>query len=109
MIEFKHAIENADLNHKLGHEPSADPNLNDEILAKVLQCAKIKHIPKVTKKFNKRKNKREKWMTDELLKLDVRKNKLYVKWKTTAVDDPLFEQRKRNFRSYDNMITFIEK
>ena len=37
-------------------------------------------------------------MTDELLKLVVRKNELYVEWKTTAVDDPLCEQRKRNFR-----------
>ena len=74
MIEFKYEIENADLNHELDHELSADPNLNYEILAKVLQSAKIKHIPKVTKKFNKRKHKREKDMTDELLKLVVRKN-----------------------------------
>ena len=59
MIEFKHEIENADLNRKLNHELSADPNLNYEILAKVLQSAKTKHIPKVTKKFNKRKHKRE--------------------------------------------------
>ena len=73
MIEFKHKIENADLNHKLD-EVSADPNLNYEILAKVLQSAKIKHIPKVTTKFNKRKHKREEWMTDELLKLVERKN-----------------------------------
>ena len=25
---------------------------------------------------------------------------------STAVDDPLFEQRKRNFRTYDNMIKY---
>ena len=51
MIAFKHEIENADLNHKLNHKLSADLNLNYEILAKVLQSAKIKHIPKVTKKI----------------------------------------------------------
>ena len=45
-------------------------------------------------------------MTDELLKLVVRKNELYVEWKTTVVDDPLFEQCKRNFRTYDNMIKY---
>ena len=50
MIEFKHEIEHADLDHKLDHELSADLNLNDEILAKVLQWAKINHIPKLTKK-----------------------------------------------------------
>ena len=46
-------------------------------------------------------------MTDDLLKLVVQKNELYVEWKTTAVDDPLFEQRKRNLRTYDNMINII--
>ena len=51
MIEFKHEIGNAFLNHKLDHELSADPTLNYEILAKVLQTAKIKHIPKVAKKL----------------------------------------------------------
>ena len=57
MSEFKHEIENAGLNHMLDNELSADPNFNYEILAKVLQSAKVKHIPKVTKKFNKRKHK----------------------------------------------------
>ena len=73
MSEFKHEIENAGLNHMLDNELSADPIFNYEILAKILQSAKVKHIPKVTKKINKRKHKREKWMTDELLKLVVRK------------------------------------
>ena len=50
MSEFKHEIENADLNHMLDNELSADPNVNYEILAKVLQSAKVKYIPKVTKK-----------------------------------------------------------
>ena len=95
MSEFKREIENAGLNHMLDNELSADPNINYEILAKVLQSAKVK-------KINKRKHKREKWMTDELLKLVVRKNELYVEWKTTTVNDPLFEQRKRNFRTYNN-------
>ena len=45
-------------------------------------------------------------MTGELLKLVVRTNELYVEWKTTAVDDQFFEQRKRNFKTYDNMIKY---
>ena len=74
MIEFKHEIENKDLNYILDHELSADPNLNYEILANVLQSAKVKHIPKVTTKYSKRKHKRERWMTDEMFKLVARKN-----------------------------------
>ena len=49
MSEFKHEIENAGLNHMLDNELSADTNFNYEILAKVLQSAKVKHISKVTK------------------------------------------------------------
>ena len=45
-------------------------------------------------------------MTDELLKFVVRKNEMYVEWKTTALDEPLFEQRKRYFRTYDTMIKY---
>ena len=45
-------------------------------------------------------------MTGELLKLVVRTNELYVEWKTTAVDDQFFEQRIRNFKTYDNMIKY---
>ena len=45
LIEFKHEIENARLNHKLDHEIFADPNINYEILVKVLQSAKVKYIP----------------------------------------------------------------
>ena len=45
MSEFKHEIENAGLNHMLVNELSAYPNVNYEILAKVLQSAKVKHIP----------------------------------------------------------------
>ena len=51
MSEFKHEIENAGLNHMLDNELSADPNVNYEIFSKVLQSAKVKHIPKVTKKI----------------------------------------------------------
>ena len=59
MSEFKLVIENAGLNHMLVNELSADLIVNYEILAKVLQSAKVKHIPKVTKKINKRTHKRE--------------------------------------------------
>ena len=61
--------ENADLeNHnKLDDTVDRDPNYNYEIVSTLLQNAKSKHIPKQIKKFNKRRHKKERWMTDELL------------------------------------------
>ena len=62
---------------KLDLDINTDPNYNYEIFSKHLQAAKSKHIPKKIKKFNKRKRKKkEKWMTNELLIKIVEKNKL---------------------------------
>ena len=46
-----------------------------------LLSAKNKHMPKKLRKFNKRKDKGENWMTDELLNQINRKNDMYVDWK----------------------------
>ena len=77
MDKFKNEVANADLYNKLDLNINTDPNYNYEIFSKHLQAAKSKHIPKKIKKFNKRKHKKEKWMTNELLIKIVEKNKLY--------------------------------
>ena len=46
--------------------------------------AKVKHILKKTKKFNKKKHLHQKWMTDGLLQVVIRKNALYKEWKATT-------------------------
>ena len=55
---------------------SADPNSNFNILSKILNTAKMRHIPKLVKKFNKREHTKEKWMTNDLLKLVVKKREI---------------------------------
>ena len=66
---------------KLQKDLSADPNANYKIVSHLLENAKKLHIPKKTKKFNKRKHRKEVWMTNDLLTKVVKKNELYVKWK----------------------------
>ena len=51
----------------LDHNIDANPNSNCEILLKVLSDAKNIHMPKIIRKFNKRKDKKEDWMTNGLL------------------------------------------
>ena len=70
----------AEIYSKLDPSLNADPNSNYEILSKILCDAKTNHIPRRSKKLNKRKDKIEAWMTDEILTTVVRKNKMYVKW-----------------------------
>ena len=58
-------------------------------------------MPKKIKRFNKRKHKKEKWIINKLLTQIVRKNKMYVEWKTTPVTNVGHELIKLRFKSYE--------
>ena len=75
--------------------------LYNRCLAEQLQYAKSKYIPKTVRRFNKLKHKTEKWMTNELLKQRVRKNIMYVDWKTTPVTWADHELIKLTFQNYE--------
>ena len=110
MDKFKNEVANADLYNKLDLNINTDPNYNYEIFSKHLQAAKSKHIPKKIKKFNKRKHKKEKWMTNELLIKIVEKNNLYVKWKTTPINLEKYEEIKKQFKECEkNVIKLIKE
>ena len=74
--KFVKEVSDEDIYSKLELNLNTDPNHNYEILAKHLQLAKSKHIPQKTKKINKRKPSKYKWMTQELLAQVVKKNSL---------------------------------
>ena len=38
-------------------------------------------MPKTTRRYNKRKDKKEEWMRNELLQQIIKKNYMYVDWK----------------------------
>ena len=42
-------------------------------------------------------------MTDELLKLVVRKNKFYRDWKSTS-DEAEYQRKRISFRTFDNIV-----
>ena len=65
---------------------------------------KNKHFPKRVVKFNKRRHKKESWMTNELLAKIVIKNKMYVDWKTTPVTSEHFERVKLRFKGYEKLV-----
>ena len=101
---FVTEISNANIYDKVQKNLNTNPNHNYEILLKHLLNAKLKHIPKKVKNFNKRRHSKEKWMTKELLQEIVTKNKMYVTWKTTSVDHINYEQIKQRFKSYEKIV-----
>ena len=52
----------------------------------ILLDAKNKHIPKIMRKYNKRKDKKEKWLTNELLNQINMKNDMYVECKKISIN-----------------------
>ena len=104
--QFRNEIANANIYDKLDLSPSANPNKNYELLAEQLQIAKSTYMPQKIKRFNKRKHKKEKWMNNELLTQIVRKNKMYVEWKTTPVTNVNYELIKLRFKSYEKDVRF---
>ena len=89
------------LYNKLNQDLNTDPNYNYVILSAELQAAKNLHIPRKIRKFNRRKHKKEKWMTNDRLLQIVKKNKKYVKWKSTPITHDNYEQIKQNFKIYE--------
>ena len=101
---FQTEIAKLEIHKKLNETPNKDPHYNHEILSTLLQNAKSKHIPKRISKFNKRRHKKQKWMTDELLAQIVIKNKMYVDWKTTPDTHTDHERVKPRFKEYEKLV-----
>ena len=102
---FRKEIADLEIHNKLDDTVDRDPNYNYEIVSTLLQNAKSKHIPKRMKKFNKRRHKKERWMTDELLAQVIKKNDMYVDWKTTPITHPDYEQVKLKFKGYEKIVS----
>ena len=90
---FKIAVQTADIYSELNLEPYANPNINYNIVSTILSDLKNVHIPRKVTKFNKRKHKKQKWMTNELLSLVNKKNDMYREWRSTE-DNIEFNRKK---------------
>ena len=55
-------------------------------------------------KFNKKKHKRDPWITYGILKTVNQKNLLFKRMKKTNVELPLYDDRKQQFNSYKNLL-----
>ena len=101
---FRDEIINMDIYTKLDQNTTSDPNENCQILLQSLLSAKNKYMPKKLRKFNKRKDKRENWMTDELFNQINRKNDMYVDWKYKSKSVDIYNTRKTNFKTYERIV-----
>ena len=75
--QLENELQKTNIYEKMIHDIYANPNMNYQILINALSKAKLTHMPKITRRYNKRKDKKEQWMKSELLKQINKKNYMY--------------------------------
>ena len=74
-----------------------------EKLSKIITESKNKHIPKKINKFDKRKHKKEKWMTNNLLSLVHQIYDMYRDWKSTNNVNE-YSKKKINCQTFEKIV-----
>ena len=92
---FKNDIASKNIFDKLDKDLHADPNVNYNILESEIISSMNCHMEKKIVKFNRKKHKRDPWITFGILKSVNRKNLLYKKLKKTKTDFINYETKKK--------------
>ena len=103
-INFKNDISSKRIYDKLDKNLHADPNINYNILEKKIINSIETHMQKKTVKFNRRKHKRDPWITFGILRSVNKKNQLYRTLKQTKMNLEIYEIRKQRFNQYKNTL-----
>ena len=84
---------------KLDKEQNIDHNNNYELFAQLIKYAREKHIPRVKVRYQKKKHKRSKWLTNGIFNSINTKDRLYKILMQTDTDDvELFHRRKEELK-----------
>ena len=99
-----HELEELNIYEKLHTSVDSRPEENYGILLKLLSTAKDKHLPTKIVKFNRKKHKRAKWMTNGILKSINTKDKLYKKLVKMDMEDVQYTRLKAEFIHFKNTL-----
>ena len=78
-----------------------NPEKNYNIFSSLLRTAREKHLPKKRVKYNKKKHKKNKWMTNGILESINNKDILYkLLIQTDPQNEPLFNNLKFEYKAY---------
>lgn len=84
-----------------------DPNINYNILHSVIQNAKNTHMPQKIMKYDKRKHKKSKWITQSIIKSINFRDNLYKKLKMTDPNSTEYATLKTNLKTFNNILKKI--
>ena len=101
---FKNDIISKNIFDRLNKNLTNNPNENYNILEEEISNSLEIHMNKKTVKFNRRKHKRDPWITFGILHSINRKNSLYKKLKKTNSESDVYEVRKQQFNQFKNTL-----
>ena len=91
----------SDVYNKLNQSPTADPNVNYNMLHDVIKLAKDKHMPYKTVKY---KHKKSTWITLAILKSIRYRDKLRNKLKLMHADSHEYNMTRANLMAYNAVL-----
>ena len=103
-VNFRNDIASKNIYEKLNKDIHCNPNENYNILESEIINSMESHMNKKTVKFNRRKHKRDPWITFGILRSVNKIKKLYKCLKLTKSDSTIFEERKQRFNQYKNTL-----
>lgn len=98
------SLKSENIINRLDVNIECNPNYNYNILSNIINDKMNEYIPIKKVKFNPRKHKRQKWVTDAILHSITYKNKLYVNMKNSSYDPIIYQQYKTNFNTYNKIL-----
>ena len=103
-MNFRNDIDSKNIYEKLNKDIHCNPNENYSILESEIIKSMESHMDKKTVKFNRRKHKKDPWITFGILRSVNKKNKLYKCLKLTKSDSAIFEEIKQRLNQYKNTL-----
>ena len=101
MNNFIEELKSLNIYDKLNKPLNSSPQDNYEIFSHLLKYARTKHIPLKKVKFDKKKHKKSKWITNAILKSINTKDKLYkILIQTDMENEILYERLKNEFKEF---------
>ena len=102
--EFVRQLEIENVNAQLDHNINSDPNLNYTKMTDILQKLKDKIMPRKFIKFNKRKHKKQPWITTGIIKSINEKDKMYKMLIKLSPNSIAYQDLKTNLQTYKKII-----
>ena len=97
--KIQQELSSIDWNNLLKTRIHENPEKNYEIIMQTITNIKNKHMPKKQIKFNFYKHKIQPWINQDIINNIKHKDKLYILWKKTSINNILYNQHKENFRN----------